>query len=150
MSDDLAQWRKNEPLRILVTGSRYADQYDAAFVWRWLNDACGMSLDLGTPVVIVQGECHKGGVDRAAQVWAEIITGATSEGHPADWKTHGRAAGAIRNAEMVKLGADLCLAFPRPNSTGTWDCIRKAANAGIKVRIYPMATWASEESETDS
>jgi hypothetical protein len=40
---------------------------------------------------------------------------------------------------MASLGAKLCLAFPRKGgSRGTWDCIRKAADAGIPVRIYPL------------
>jgi len=30
---------------------------------------------------------------------------------------------------------DLCLAFPSPGSIGTWDMIRRAARAGIRVRV---------------
>lgn len=34
---------------------------------------------------------------------------------------------------MVDLGADLCLAFPLPDSRGTKDCMARAKKAGIKV-----------------
>lgn len=42
----------------------------------------------------------------------------------------------IRNQEMADRGADLCLAFPGPESVGTWDMIRKARAAGIPVHIH--------------
>ena len=60
------------------------------------------------------------------------------ERYPADWKNRGNAAGPERNAKMVQSGASICLAFPTPQSAGTWDCIRRAAGAGIPVRIYPV------------
>ena len=58
------------------------------------------------------------------------------ETHPADWSTHGRAAGPIRNQQMVDRGADICLAFPTSSSIGTWDCVRRAKAAGIPVEIH--------------
>jgi hypothetical protein len=63
---------------------------------------------------------------------------ARTEPHPADWDNHGKRAGIMRNAEMAEAGADLCIAFPMPSSRGTWDMIRRAADAGIPVRIYPQ------------
>jgi YspA, cpYpsA-related SLOG family len=56
------------------------------------------------------------------------------EPHPADWTTHKRAAGPIRNQEMVDAGADICLAFIKNNSRGASDCARRAEAAGIAVR----------------
>lgn len=64
----------------------------------------------------------------------------------ADWAKHGKAAGPIRNTEMLKAALELqertlypirCLAFPLPQSVGTWDMIRKAVAAGVRTTIYP-------------
>jgi hypothetical protein len=66
--------------------------------------------------------------------------GVTQEIFYADWATHGRRAGPIRNAAMIKAGADLVLAFPLPGGRGTQHTIRLAEEAGIPVRI-----WGSDE-----
>jgi|tagenome__1003787_1003787.scaffolds.fasta_scaffold20897028_5 hypothetical protein len=127
-----------EPLRVLVTGARSTTWEQDALVSDVLSKLCANAMNT-RKIVVVQGECPTGGVDLAARQWEEAhdMT-VTSEPHPADWHRHGRAAGMIRNAEMVAAGADICLAFPGDKSRGTWDCIRKAADAGIHVRIYPL------------
>jgi len=53
------------------------------------------------------------------------------------WDRQGNAAGPMRNKRMADLGAVLCLAFPKGESRGTWDCIKRANRAGIPVRIVP-------------
>jgi hypothetical protein len=58
------------------------------------------------------------------------------EPHPADWKVKHRAAGPIRNQEMVDSGADLCLAFMSENSRGARDCASRAEAAGIRTIRY--------------
>ena len=123
-------------LRVLVTGSRTINSEGAALVRNKLAQVCGPVLGRGNTVIIVQGECPYGGVDRIARDWAEQTDRVVSEGHPADWSKQG--AGPARNARMVALGADLCIAFPDIHSRGTWDCLRKAAVAGIPGRVYPL------------
>lgn len=59
------------------------------------------------------------------------------ESHPAEWGKYGDAAGPIRNAKMVSLGADVCLAFQKGNSSGTAGCITLADKAGITVWLFP-------------
>lgn len=61
----------------------------------------------------------------------------------ADWDRHKRAAGPIRNGKMLEAALNdgeyvEVLAFPAPDSDGTWDCIRQAVKLGIKVTIYPV------------
>lgn len=126
--------------RVLVTGSRSTTPEEDAYVQQELSRAYASDLRNHGPraMVVVQGECPYGGVDLAAKLWALRTVGVTDEGHEADWGNLGAKAGPIRNSHMVSLGADLCLAFPAPESRGTWDCIRKAANAGIPTRIYPL------------
>jgi hypothetical protein len=130
----------SEPLRILVTGSRTCTEGQARTICGSL-DAVADSLAheiVGRGLTIVHGDCPYGGVDLVAHLWALDHPDATPEPHPADWNRHGKAAGPIRNSEMVASGAYVCLAFPGPKSVGTWDCIRKAASAGIPTHIYPL------------
>lgn len=58
--------------------------------------------------------------------------GAYVQKFPADWKRYPKAAGAIRNQQMLDEGKpDLVIAFPGGN--GTADMIARAKAHGIKV-----------------
>lgn len=132
-----------ETRRILVTGSR--DWSDVETIRAALSQAWN---DLGRPrdAVLVQGECHLGGADQiAADTWRGW--GFPVEGHPAERDVSGRLLGPERNAHMVNLGADLCLAFPLPSSRGTRNCMRLAREAGIPVRVYD-SRFRSAESDS--
>ena len=133
-------------MRILVTGSR-----------GW-TDGEKMTRALGPwfsfDNILVSGHCPKGADAMAERLWAGwldmTVAGAIRKGyieiHPADWKKHGKAAGPIRNGEMVALGARVCLAFacmcwkeecadePAHVTHGTADCAGKAETAGIDTR----------------
>lgn len=74
------------------------------------------------------------GVDRVAE------TAANALGYPkiilkADWDKHGKAAGPIRNGEMVKL-AQAAMVFWDGQSRGTQDFIRKAKKKKIPMVIF--------------
>jgi len=114
--------------RVLVTGSR-----------DWLDiDLIRAELEkLATPdsfITVVHGACPTG-ADAIADLWAQQRA-FINERHPADWKTHRKAAGFKRNAEMVALGADLCLAFIRNHSKGATHTADLAEKAGIPVRRF--------------
>lgn len=52
--------------------------------------------------------------------------------YPAQWNRHGKAAGPIRNQQMLDEGKpDLVVAFP--GGRGTADMIRRARKAGVDV-----------------
>lgn len=108
-------------MRILITGSR--DWNDLGLIKTLLS-----GFPKGT--TIIEGEAR--GADRLARQAAEEL-GLQVEPWPADWDRYGKRAGAIRNQQMVDSGADLCLAFPLPQSRGTFDCIERAEKAGILV-----------------
>jgi hypothetical protein len=124
----------------MVTGSR--DWTDAGKVRSAFRDAQEIALtrfrqriDSGS-VVLIHGDAD--GLDSIAdRVGREEFFWETIP-YPADWKQHGKAAGPIRNQQMVDTKPHLVLAFPLPGSKGTWDAVAKAEKAGIPVVIpYP-------------
>jgi hypothetical protein len=55
----------------------------------------------------------------------------------ADWETYGRAAGPIRNHDMVDMGLDIGLVFMEQQPTpGTTDCMRYMIQKGHEPRIF--------------
>ncbi|MCR3746666.1 DUF2493 domain-containing protein [Lentzea californiensis] len=108
--------------RILVTGSR--NWTSVSSMRRMLAVARACYPD----AVLVHGACR--GADlMAAGIWTGW--GLPTEAHPADWDRHGKAAGPIRNQHMIRLGADACVAFLRPESKGARHCADAAERAGI-------------------
>lgn len=120
--------------RVLVTGSRAWTDREA--VYQTLFREWIATAGLGSRgMIVVHGACPTG-ADAIADAWAKAAQSTSKirpEPHPANWKVHGNGAGMIRNQEMVSLGADICLAFPLPESRGTADCMRRAMAAGIPV-----------------
>jgi YspA, cpYpsA-related SLOG family len=122
-------------MRVLVTGSR--DWRD-----RWLIERqLGSLLAADGVLTLVHGAASKG-ADAMAHKWglerrhASSYGAVTLEPHPADWRQYGRSAGIRRNAEMVALGADVCLAFIHNDSRGATHCAELADKAGIKVERW--------------
>lgn len=83
--------------------------------------------------LIIQGAAR--GADTLAKV-AAIYLGIPWQSFPADWDTHGKKAGPVRNQQMLDQGPDLVIAFyPVSGCTsGTADMIRRAKTAGVEVR----------------
>ena len=129
-------------MRILVTGSReWADTQAILLELRAVAEG-------ESDVTLVHGGAR--GADQIAARWAENL-GWTVEEHEANWDSCGPdcndshkrrrytgelycpRSGFVRNAEMVKLGADICVAFYKGASKGTDMCAALAEKAGIKV-----------------
>lgn len=73
------------------------------------------------------------GADTLAEKWA-IRHGIPTVGCAADWATHGKAAGPIRNQYMLSAGKpDLVIAFP--GGAGTRNMVQQARKAGVEVRV---------------
>jgi len=136
------------PLRILVTGSRMWDK--PGLIHHVLDEA---ARDWCGEVVIVHGQCDPR--DKLGKVvpWERALTyddfllgadwhadryavarGWTREPYRAKWDLYGNSAGHRRNAEMVALGANLCVGFPLGDSPGTRGCVGMALKAHIPVR----------------
>ena len=144
--------------RVLVTGSRDWTDRDA------IRDALSAIDGMSNYRVLVMGSLDglsaidwncdpadsltlvHGAARGADSIAADIATemGWTVEAHPADWERYGKRAGFVRNDEMVKLGADVCLAFIKDNSRGAMMCAGLAEKAGIRVERVEMASAEME------
>lgn len=111
------------PIRVIICGSRG---------WGDRKRIENRLFDISPDAVIVHGAAR--GVDRIAHQEAEKA-GFVVEPHPADWERYGKAAGFIRNEEMAKLGADLCICFWDGKSRGTLDMMERAAAHGIPIEV---------------
>lgn len=125
--------------RLLITGSRNHQwtPYDSHALLIAVQEIVDKTQK--RPTLIHGGAT---GADTEAARVGQHLFNLQAEVHRADWKKYGRAAGPIRNKQMVELGADLCLAFPdHPKnqgghgSRGTWNCIDLAQQAGIPVLV---------------
>jgi hypothetical protein len=76
--------------------------------------------------IVVSGGAR--GVDQWAQIYAEK-RGLATLIFPADWKTHGRKAGLLRNRDIVNA-CDRLVAFWFEESRGTRHSIELARGAG--------------------
>lgn len=126
--------------RCLVTGSRdWPDEgaVYAALDAMWAGAVGGNYAGL----IVVHGAAR--GADRMAYRWyrsrARQGWAVAQEPHPADWAKHGRRAGILRNIEMIRLGADVCLAFIHNNSRGATHCADLAETNEIHVRRFESA-----------
>lgn len=111
-------------MRILVCGGRDFDDEPR------LHTTLDKILEESNDILIISGMAR--GADSMAINWA-VKNDLHYEGYPADWKKYGRAAGPIRNQQMLDEGRpDLVIAFP--GGTGTRDMIRRTKKAGIEIK----------------
>lgn len=119
-------------MRVLITGSRTWTNIER------IRDAL-IAVDTLSRhrAVLVSGACPKG-ADAMCEAVAEEL-GWVVERHPAEWVIDGKydqTAGFKRNAEMVKRGANICVAFIKDGSKGASHTARLAAEAGIPTVRY--------------
>jgi hypothetical protein len=113
--------------KILVTGSR-----------EWSNIECVVTVlqQFESGTVLIHGKCR--GADVICAAVGEQL-GFTVKEYPADWIQYGKAAGVVRNQQMLNMQhlvsdpIDLCLSFHDDitNSKGTADMVRRVLKAGI-------------------
>ena len=117
--------------RILVCGGRDYDNrvYFFRFMDRVLETIGGTGDTPRRDVVIIHGAAR--GADSLANDYA-AERGLRVVSYPADWKTHGKRAGPIRNKKMLtESQPHVIIAFKGGNGTAHMICIGK--EAGVPV-----------------
>lgn len=117
-------------MRLLVTGSRNWTNIDAI---QQILEAWWEHVGKVDEVTLISGACPTGADTLCEQIAEEL--GWTVERHPADWKTHGKKAGFLRNSEMVNSGPDYCIGFVKDGSKGATMTINLAKEAGIPTFV---------------
>jgi hypothetical protein len=123
--------------RVLVTGSRDWDNYET--IRKSLCQALQTAKRSKKHLVVIHGGAT--GADTMAGMWAHLV------GLPekdirvflARWDKYGRAAGVIRNQQMLDEGKPhMALAFHEDlsKSKGTKDMIGRLRKAGIPHKLY--------------
>lgn len=115
--------------RIAIVGTREPtpEQYECV---RDLVRSLAVAPDAPN-ITIVSGGAR--GVDSIAAYYSKRL-GLTTVEYPADWATHGKAAGYSRNQTIVD-DCDEVHAFPGAGR-GTWDTIARARKAGKPVTVH--------------
>ncbi len=128
---------EDNQLRVLVCGGRDYNNKDK--IYRVLNGLNGTPLGdkpnltwMARPdLIIISGMAR--GADTIAADWAVTNFVPVWE-FPADWKGHGKAAGFIRNRQMLDEGKpELVIAFP--GGRGTQMMVELAHKEGVAVEI---------------
>lgn len=115
--------------RLLVCGDR--NWTDRELIAETLADIAGF-MDIS---LVIEGGAR--GADRMAREVALTMMIPVQE-WPAAWKTHGKAAGTVRNQMMLDKGQPaLVLAFHDDlrGSKGTKHMVRIAQEAGLPTRV---------------
>ena len=119
-------------MKILITGSRYWNTNED---WWKINNVLH-DATVATDILIAGGAP---GVDTLAAQWARTaLPNRRCLILRAQWDIHGKAAGPIRNREMLDLQPDIVIAFHDnlAQSKGTKDCVEEAVRRGIPVAVY--------------
>lgn len=131
-------------MRVIVTGSRD---------WPWPNVVCDdlttLALECRDKVEefrLFFGDCLTG-PDAFAYQWTDdnddLVVG--YKRFAADWTGHGKAAGPIRNRQMIdyvkamsETDKVICLAYRLNGSRGTTHCMDTAYSAGFEMRLWDL------------
>lgn len=124
--------------RVIIAGGRDFNDYAL------LKAKCDNILAEKTAthrIIIVSGAAR--GADSLGEQYAREHN-YILDSHPADWNTHGKSAGYIRNAQMEN-SSDALIAFWDGHSRGTKHMIDTAINKGLEVRTIIYSDMNKEE-----
>ena len=118
--------------RIIICGGRHFNDYDTL---ETLVDSViaenALSID---EIEIISGHCE--GADTLGEQYAKNH-GLACILFPAEWSKYGRAAGPIRNSQMIEYASKsqnpIVVAILSPRAKGTMDTVKKATKKGFTI-----------------
>lgn len=127
-------------MKILVTGDRE---------WNDVEVVVNVLQRLPPDSTIVHGACR--GADITCKLVAEEL-GFRTISYPANWELYRRAAGIIRNQQMIDCEhrseehIDACIAFHNniATSRGTNDMIFRATKASIPTTLFTSTNFRTQ------
>lgn len=122
-------FKELKPYRLIVAGGR--DFSDIELLESHLNLAEQKLESSGYELIIVSGMAR--GADKLAWQWGHHFHCRVDE-FPADWNTHGKRAGYLRNQQMANH-ADGLIAFWDGKSRGTMHMINIMEKLGKPVKV---------------
>lgn len=115
-------------MKVLVCGGRHYQDREKVFE---VLDQLHAEREFTT---VIEGEAR--GADTLAKTWA-MLRSVMVEPYPANWTEFGKAAGPIRNRQMLTEGKpELVVAFfdvPYDESRGTRNMVEQSRKAGLEV-----------------
>ncbi len=125
---------RDRKARIIICGGRHFKDYDR--LESTMNEVMSKIAPWRDVIEIVSGHCE--GADQLGELYAKKHD-LLCKVFPAQWKKYGKAAGPIRNSEMVKYASEaemsVVVAFRSPRTKGTNDTVKKATKQGFKVFV---------------
>lgn len=115
---------------VIIAGTRSFDNYN--LLRNVMDVLLSDVVAAGEGIRVISGDAP--GADRLGAEYASE-RGYEVVHCPADWDTHGKAAGYIRNTEMAHHGNAL-VAFWDGESRGTRHMIKTAESLGLEVRVF--------------
>lgn len=137
-------------MRLLVCGGR--DFVDVPLLWRTLDAMQSRLPEPGITLVIDGASDDVTGPYMGADYWAHqwaLARGLTTVREHAKWSEQGKAAGPLRNREMmVRHRPDRVIAFP--GKRGTANLIEQAEQRGVMVQrvnaaVFPQVSEVLDE-----
>lgn len=118
------------PFRLIINGSRH---YRCYFKFARAVDTMLKNIKPEN-ILIIAGEAR--GVDRLAKIYAKRRK-LRYLGMPADWDKYQKAAGFVRNKEMMEIATHV-LSFWDGESKGTGHVVREASNYNLSLRVIKI------------
>lgn len=124
-------------MKIAIVGSRPPKEDAPREEWdrfeRMMKACAEYVCSLPDGTIVVSGGAR--GIDGVAAKTAVVRGLPEPVIFPADWKTHGKAAGFMRNTRIAEE-CDELVAFWDGKSRGTMDTVRKASKLGKRTTVH--------------